>query len=170
MMATPTGFFGLVHLACTRARDERGSFGRLWCRDALANAGLDFMPVQASLSESPKAGTLRGLHWQEEPFGENKLLQVLRGRIFDVLVDPHTRRWFARELEAGEGFLIPAGLAHGFLTLSDDVQLLYMMDRPYVPEASRGLRHDDPALAISWPVAPAIIGARDLAWPLLPSP
>ncbi len=161
---------GLRLLRTEPARDTRGAFSRLWCAQDFESAGLAFQPVQASLSSNPHEGTLRGLHFQAEPHGETKLLQVLRGRIFDVVVDvraasPRFGAWVGRELTAGEGLLIPPGLAHGFLTLTPDVELLYMMDRPFVAQAARGLRYDDPALALPWPGTPQLIGARDRTWP-----
>lgn len=174
MQAATLALPGLFRVSTQIARDERGAFSRLWCRDDLARAGLDFTPAQVSLSENPARGTLRGLHWQAAPFGETKFVQVLRGRILDVAVDLRTGgASFAAhvgvELAAGEGLFMPPGFAHGFLTLTDDVLLVYMMDRAYEPSAARGLRYDDPALGIPWPEAPTCVGARDLAWPPLGS-
>lgn len=170
MRATPLALEGLWRLRDEAARDERGAFSRLWCAQDFASAGLSFAPVQVSLSETPVEGTLRGLHWQAEPHGETKLVRVLRGRIFDVLVDvrrdaPTFGAHVGLEMEAGDGLLVPPGVAHGFLTRSPDVLLVYAMDRAYEPSAARGLRYDDPALAIPWPGRPAIVGFRDRAWP-----
>jgi dTDP-4-dehydrorhamnose 3,5-epimerase len=170
MITTPLALDGLWRLRSEPAQDERGAFSRLWCTEDFARAGLAFAPVQVSLSETPQAGALRGLHWQAEPHGETKLMRVLRGRIHDVLVDVRRdRATFGRhvavELQAGDGLLIPSGLAHGFLTLAADVQLVYAMDRAYEPMAARGLRYDDPDLAIAWPHPPRLVGARDRAWP-----
>lgn len=156
MIATPLRLSGLWRLRNEAARDERGAFTRQWCAQDFTRAGLSFQPVQISLSESPRQWTLRGMHWQAPPHDETKLLRVLRGVIYDVLVDlrrgePTVGAHEGVELRAGDGLLIPAGLAHGFLTLSPDVQLLYAMDRPFEASAARGLRYDDPALAIAWP-------------------
>ena len=163
---------GMRYLCHDRHADGRGSFGRLWCADEFERAGLDFKLVQASLSQTAVAGTLRGMHWQASSFAETKVLQVIRGRIFDVVVRPDPvlgePRLVMRELGPGEGFFIPAGLAHGFLTLTDDVELFYMMDRPYQPDAACGARYDDPALAIPWPHEPHVIAEKDRRWPLLP--
>lgn len=172
MIFEPQALDGLSLLRTEPARDARGAFSRLWCAEDFAAAGRSFVPVQASLSDNPTRGVLRGMHWQAPPHGETKLLQVLRGRVFDAVVDlrrdsPTFGRHVARELAAGEGFLIAPGLAHGFLTLEPGVLLLYMMDRPHAPAASRGLRYDDPDVAIRWPHAPSIVGPRDLEWPLL---
>ena len=170
MIVSPLEIEGLWRLHSAPSRDERGAFSRLWCEGDFAAAGLPFRPVQVSLSENPKAGTLRGLHWQAEPHGETKLVRVLRGRIFDVLVDvrpgqPTFGHHVCLEMQAGDGVLAPPGVAHGFLSLTPDVLLVYAMDRDYAPAAARGLRYDDPALGIAWPLAPQIIGPRDLAWP-----
>ena len=161
---------GLLLLRSEPARDARGAFSRLWCAADLKRAGLSFAPVQVSLSETTRAGTLRGLHWQAAPHDETKLLRVARGRIFDVLVDlrrgqPSYGSHVGVELHAGDGLFIPPGLAHGFLTRTDDVLLVYAMDRAHEPSAARGLRHDDPALGIVWPQKPTLIGPRDLVWP-----
>ncbi len=165
---------GLRLLRSEPSRDARGAFSRLWCAAELEQAGLSFTPVQVSLSETTSAGTLRGMHWQARPHDETKLMRVARGRIFDVLVDlrrdqPTYLNHVGVDLAAGEGLFIPPGLAHGFLTRTDDVLLVYAMDRVQVPSAARGLRHDDPALGIVWPQPPILIGPRDLAWPDLGS-
>lgn len=171
MIVTPLALPGVAHLRSDSFRDERGAFSRLWCRGEFLAAGLNFDPVQASLSETPGLRVLRGLHWQEPPYAETKVVRVLRGRIFDVVVDicrdsPSFGRHIGCDLRAGEG-LFPPGFAHGFLTQSEDVLLLYMMDAPHAAEAARGLRWDDPDLAIVWPATPDVVGARDRAWPPL---
>lgn len=152
--------------------DARGSFARLYCPNAFAAAGIDFAPRQVSLSRNPAQGTLRGLHFQDPPHAEYKLVRVTRGRIFDVAVDlrpesPAFRRWVAVELDAGSlrALFVPAGCAHGFLTLEPDSDVLYQIDRDYVPGVGRGVRWNDPAFAIRWPGEPAILSERDAAWP-----
>ena len=139
--------------------DERGWFARTF--DAGGVRGARPEPggraVQRLLQRS--AGTLRGMHYQAEPHGESKLVRCVRGAIFDVAVDLRAgladlpRRWHGVELSAenGRAFYIPAGLAHGFQTLTDDCEVLYQMGHRYVPEAARGVRWDDPAFAIEWP-------------------
>jgi dTDP-4-dehydrorhamnose 3,5-epimerase len=160
---------GVHFIKVDYSEDERGAFGRLWSLEEFASLGFASPPLQMSLSRSKRQGTLRGLHWQTKPHAESKFVHVLRGRIFDVVakVEAGDLRFMARELTAGEGFLIPAGLAHGFLTLCDDVELLYMMDAPFVSGSARGARYDDPALSIHWPFEPEVISERDLSWPAL---
>jgi dTDP-4-dehydrorhamnose 3,5-epimerase len=154
------------------AYDERGSFARLGCTTTLAQYGIDFVPRQTSLSRSRRRGTLRGMHFQILPSAEIKLVQCVAGTIFDVALDlrpesPSFRRAFHAELSAanGLGLLIPRGCAHGMLTLSDDVAVLYHIDCDYDPGRSRGVRWNDPAFDIEWPVPPVTMSERDAAWP-----
>jgi dTDP-4-dehydrorhamnose 3,5-epimerase len=153
-------------------RDQRGFFARLHCPDDFAGAGFAFAPVQTSLSHNAKAFTLRGLHYQLAPFGETKLVRVVRGRTFEVAVDlraesPTHRQWIGQELDAerAEALLIPEGVAHGFLTLADDTDVLYQIAPGYTPGHDRGVRWDDPAFNVRWPAQPAVISARDAAYP-----
>jgi dTDP-4-dehydrorhamnose 3,5-epimerase len=154
--------------------DERGAFVRLWDADVLAAAGIAHRCTQLSLSRNHRAGTLRGLHYAAPPHAETKLVRCVRGAIHDVAVDlrlgsPSYGRHVARRLDActGNGLLIPAGFAHGFQTLADETDVLYAIDLPYVPEAARALRYDDPALAIAWPLAVSVVSARDASAPPL---
>ena len=169
MILEATPLDGLLVVRPEKHADERGFFARLWCADAFAAAGLTFRPHQISTSFNRAPGTLRGLHWQAAPHGETKLVRAAAGRVWDVAVDlregsPTRLAWFGLVLDAAEhtGLLIPPGFAHGFLTLSDNAEMLYAIDTPYVAEAARGARYDDPALAIAWPHPPAVIAARDL--------
>jgi dTDP-4-dehydrorhamnose 3,5-epimerase len=154
------------------ARDERGSFGRFFCAREYAERGLDTRVAQCSVSNNALSGTLRGLHYQAEPHPESKTVRCLKGAAYDVVVDlrtdsPTKHRWFGVELsaDAGTAIYIPAGCAHGFLTLRDNTSLEYVISDFYIPEAARGVRYDDPALAISWPAVPAIVSARDRSLP-----
>ena len=153
---------GVLIVEQERLGDERGFFARTY--------DLELLPpvVQMSTSLNVRAGTLRGLHYQAEPHGETKLVRCTRGAIFDVAVDLRGRsatrhHWFGAELSAenGRALLIPAGIAHGFQTLVEDSEVLYAMDAPYVAEAARGVRWDDPAFAIQWPQPPP--GGRTLS-------
>jgi len=151
-------------------KDERGFFARTFCAEVFAARGLDDRFVQSSVSFNRRAGTLRGLHYQASPFGEAKLVRCTMGVAWDVMVDVRTGsptygRWFAIELSAmnRRAVYIPRGFAHGFITRSDDVEIEYQISTPYAPEHTRGIRYDDPVLAIEWPQAPAVISARDLA-------
>lgn len=172
MKLRETGIPGVLHVALTRIEDERGWFARSFCVDEFADAGIDFTPVQMNLSRNAARGTLRGMHYQIAPKPEPKLVRCTRGRIFDVAVDlrrasPTFRRWTACELDAESqtALFIPAGCAHGFLTLTPDAEVFYVMGERYDPELARGVRWDDPAFAIDWPARPRVISERDAAWP-----
>lgn len=174
MHIEPTPLPGLMLIRAEPARDGRGHFARLWCETTFDAAGLRFRPTQISASFNHRAGTLRGMHWQAPPHAETKLVRASRGRVFDVVADPRPcspgfGRWFGVELDADrmEALLIPPGLAHGFITLTDSAEVTYCIDAPYMPTAARGARFDDPALGIAWPRPPAVISDKDLAWPEL---
>lgn len=154
--------------------DERGWFARTFDAEEFAARGLKADVVQCNASFNARRGTLRGMHYQAEPHGESKLVRCVRGAVFDVAVDlragsPTLCGWHGVELSAENrlAFYIPPGLAHGFQTLSDDAEVLYQMGHPYVPEAARGVRWDDPAFAIEWPDVdgPRIVSERDSAYP-----
>jgi dTDP-4-dehydrorhamnose 3,5-epimerase len=153
--------------------DDRGFFARIWCRDEFAELRLNPEVAQVSISRNPRAGTLRGLHFQRAPHEEAKLVRCSRGAIFDVVVDlrpdsPTRGAWFGAELdeERGAALYVPEGCAHGFQTLVDDTDVLYLISYPYVPEAAAGVRWDDPVFAIGWPETPArTISQRDRSWP-----
>jgi dTDP-4-dehydrorhamnose 3,5-epimerase len=151
--------------------DDRGAFARLHCPDEFAAAGHPFVPVQTSLSRNLRAGTLRGMHYQPAPHGETKLVRCVRGRIFDVAVDlrtdsPTHRRWSGTELSAenARALLIPEGVAHGFITLEPDTDVLYQISPAFQPGHEAGVRWDDPAFAIRWPLPPQVISSRDAAY------
>jgi dTDP-4-dehydrorhamnose 3,5-epimerase len=152
--------------------DERGFFARVWSVEAFAARDLVTRLDHVAVSFNREAGTLRGLHFQAPPFGETKLVRCTRGAIFDVAVDlrrdsPAFRQWTAVELTADNrrGFYIPAGCAHGFLTLTPDAEVLYLIDTPYSPPHGRGVRWNDPAFGIEWPGPARVISARDAAYP-----
>lgn len=152
--------------------DERGSFARLFCARAFADRGLETHFVQHSTSHSRVRGTLRGLHFQRKPWAEVKLVRCLKGAIWDVIVDlredsSNFCRWKAFELTAEKPRLlyVPEGFAHGFQSLRDDVEVSYMISNFYSPDAASGVRYDDPAFGITWPLVPTAISGRDRAWP-----
>ena len=156
--------------------DERGFFSETYRRSALAEAGFDKVFVQDNHSLSGRRGVLRGLHFQRPPAMQDKLVRVARGAIFDVAVDirqgsPTFGRWVGAELSADNWrqILVPAGFAHGFVTLSETTEVLYKVTADYAPDLEGGLRWDDPAIAIDWPLTAAevITNARDGAWPSL---
>lgn len=152
--------------------DGRGMFARTFCAETFAAQGLASVYPQCNLSANIRRGTLRGLHYQADPKPEAKLVRATSGRVFDVAVDlrpqsPTYRKWAAAELDAARhnAFYIPAGCAHGFLTLEDGCTLFYQMSESYVPELARGVRWDDPAFNIDWPFAPIVISERDANYP-----
>jgi dTDP-4-dehydrorhamnose 3,5-epimerase len=155
--------------------DERGWFARTFDAQELREHAMNPEVVQCNASFNAQAGTLRGMHYQADPHGESKIVRCVRGAIFDVAVDLRPgsdtfRRWHGVELSAENrrSFYIPAGLAHGFQTLSDDCEVLYLMGNPYVPEAARGVRWDDSAFGIEWPEPPdggRIMSERDASYP-----
>lgn len=155
-----------------RHEDERGFFARTFCRQEFEAHGLDPHVSQCSLSYNRRKGTLRGMHWQAEPARESKLVRVVRGAIHDVIVDcrpgsPTFGRHAAVELSAENrrSLYVPPLFAHGFQTLADDTEILYQMSSEFAPEHARGFRHDDPAVAIEWPLPVAVISAKDSKLP-----
>lgn len=154
--------------------DERGSFARTYCKREFRAQGLETFFPQHSISHSRRKGTLRGLHFQKDPYEEVKLVSCTQGAVLDVIVDMRpasaTRwQWVAVELSARNNrrLYIPRGFAHGFMTLQSDSIVSYMISEFYTPSAASGLRFDDPRLRIDWPQPPTSISARDMAWPLL---
>jgi len=169
-----TRIAGVVIVDIDSHTDDRGAFARLQCPEEFAAAGHPFAPVQTSLSRNPKAGTLRGMHYQPAPHAETKLVRVVRGRMFDVALDLRPdqetyRLWESAELSAenGRALLIPEGVAHGFLTLEPDTDVLYQISPAFAPGHEAGVRWDDPAFAIAWPAAPQLISPRDAGYPNL---
>jgi dTDP-4-dehydrorhamnose 3,5-epimerase len=155
-------------------QDERGFFAQVFTLDELGARGLDPTVVQRSVSFNKARGTLRGMHYQLAPHAENKLVSCSQGAVYDVIVDlrpesPTFRRWIGVELTAEglEALFIPKGCAHGFITLVDRSIVRYDISAKYTPDAARGVRYDDPAFGIVWPMPPTVINARDAAWPLV---
>ena len=152
--------------------DDRGFFARLWSREEFASKGLRADFIQCNNSFSRLKGTLRGLHYQLPPHGEAKLVRCIRGRVFDVMVDMRPgsateRKWFGAEITAENRSLVyvPEGCAHGYLALDDDCEVIYMATAPYVADAERGVRWNDPGIGITWPVEPTILSTKDRQWP-----
>ncbi len=157
--------------------DDRGFFARSYAADEFMAHGLGPELGQCSVSYNARQGTLRGLHYQDAPHEEHKLVRCTAGAIFDVIVDIRPasggyRRWFGTELTAQNrrALFIPPGFAHGFVTLSDETEVYYMISVPYAPEHARGIRWSDPAFGIQWPLAPSVISPRDAAYALLDAP
>jgi dTDP-4-dehydrorhamnose 3,5-epimerase len=154
--------------------DDRGMFARTFDADEFERRGLSSRFVQSSTSFNTRAGTLRGLHLQAEPHGECKLVRCTAGAVVDVIVDlrpesPHHRAWHAENLssENRRSMYVPRGVAHGFQTLVDGTELVYMIDSPFEPSAARGVRWDDPAFGIEWPDpgGPRTLSERDRSFP-----
>lgn len=154
------------------ARDSRGFFARTFCNEEFAAHGLENNFPQHSMSFSIHKGTLRGMHYQREPGSEVKLVRCTRGTILDVIIDirpasPTYRRWQEFELSATNRrqLYIPKGFAHGFQALSEDVEVNYLISAPYRPDLASGIRYNDPAFGITWPLAVTEISEKDLHWP-----
>lgn len=169
-----TPLAGLMVVETTPVGDARGSFARLFCARELEPLGLPAPIAQINHSFTATRGTVRGLHFQRPPRAEAKLIRCLKGRVLDVAVDlrkgsPTFLKWHAVELtqENRKAFYLPQGFAHGFQTLTPDCELLYLHTEFYSPEHEGGLRHDDPVLAIAWPLPVAELSARDRAHPLV---
>jgi dTDP-4-dehydrorhamnose 3,5-epimerase len=152
--------------------DGRGFFARMFCEQEFAAAGLPRRVAQANNSLSARRGTVRGMHYQLPPDAETKMVRCVRGGLFDVVLDlrpdsPTFGRWHGEELTADNRrmLVIPRGCAHGFVTLTDDAEVLYLVDHPYSPGRERGVRHDDPRFGIEWPVRPVEVSDKDRAWP-----
>jgi dTDP-4-dehydrorhamnose 3,5-epimerase len=175
MLFRPLDVAGLYLIEPERLKDERGYFARIFSNDAFIERGLCADYPQWSVSYNRERGTLRGLHFQAAPHGEIKLVSCSRGAVFDVAVDLRVKsqtygKWIGVELSADNGaaLYIPEGFAHGFQTLADDTEVLYHISQHYRPETSRGVRWDDPDLAVAWPPADRrVISERDHALPSL---
>lgn len=153
-------------------RDERGRFMRAWCAREFKANYLEFCPVQTNLGFSFFKGTVRGMHFQDLPHQEAKLVRCIRGAIFDVVLDlrrssPSYRKWYGVELSASAGqmLFVPEGCAHGYQTLETNTEIYYMTSAFYVAAAVRGVRFDDPAFNIKWPLAATVVSEQDRKWP-----
>jgi len=172
MRFAPTEVAGVMRVEMEPVQDTRGAFARLHCPDEFAAAGVPFAPAQTSLSRNTAAFTLRGMHYQPAPHGETKLVRAVRGRIFDVALDlrtdsPTYLKWTGAVLDAEEGqaLFIPEGVAHGFLTLEPDTDVLYQIAPMFEPGHGAGVRWNDPAFSIDWPAPPEVISERDATYP-----
>jgi dTDP-4-dehydrorhamnose 3,5-epimerase len=153
--------------------DDRGRFLRAWCAREFSEHGLDFVPVQANMGFSRTRGTTRGMHLQVAPALEAKLVRCTRGSMFDVVLDlrpdsPTFRKWYGVELSAENSrmLFVPENCAHGYQTLEDGTEMHYMTSAYFTPGAARGVRFDDPAFAIRWPLAVTVVSDQDRNWPL----
>lgn len=169
---TETALRGVFLVESPENHDRRGSFFRSFCAEEFAAHDLPPQFVQCGISRNTSKGTLRGMHFQREPKPEAKLVRCIKGRIYDVVVDLRRdsatfRKWIGVELDEAKAtaLFMPGGVAHGFLTLSDDAQVLYQMTEYYDPELADGVRWNDPAFAIAWPADVRVISDRDGGYP-----
>jgi dTDP-4-dehydrorhamnose 3,5-epimerase len=154
--------------------DERGKFMRAWCEKEFEENEVDFHPIQANIGFSVRKGTVRGMHFQDMSAPEAKLVRCTRGAMFDVVLDlrPDSTtycQWYGTILtpENGCQLFIPPLCAHGYQTLEEDTEMYYMTSASYTPAAAHGVRFDDPAFQIDWPLTASIISEQDRNWPLL---
>jgi dTDP-4-dehydrorhamnose 3,5-epimerase len=172
MIFTPTKLPGAYVVDLNRLEDERGFFARSWCQREAQELGIDPHVVQCNISFNKKKGTLRGMHLQLPPHAESKLVRVTRGAIYDVIIDlrPDSdtfKQWIAVELTAENrrALFVPKGFAHGFQTLEDETEIFYQMSEYYAPEWAFGVRWNDPAFGVRWPLEVAEISPKDRALP-----
>jgi len=155
-----------------KLEDERGFFARAWCQREFENHGIDVAWVQANLAYTRYQGTLRGLHYQVAPHAEAKLVRCIKGAVFDVSVDLRSgsstyKQWSGVELSANNHKMvyIPAGCAHGYQALTDEVELFYQVSQFYDSDSERGIRYNDPAFGLEWPLNVEVISDKDKSWP-----
>jgi dTDP-4-dehydrorhamnose 3,5-epimerase len=175
MIFTETHLRGAYEIVLEPHTDERGAFARSFCTREFEAHGLRFAVVQSNLSFNRTRGTLRGMHYQQTPNQEGKLIQCMRGALYDVIVDlraesPTFRQWIGIELRAAPGqpskiVYAPPGFAHGFLTLEDDTEVFYQMSEFYAPQSARGFRWNDPTIGVEWPAPVRVISERDRTYP-----
>ena len=165
---------GAFLIKMKKIEDERGFFMRAFCKNEFESAGLKSNFVQENIGFSLKRGTLRGMHFQKTPYAEVKLVQCTQGSLYDVIIDLRNesktyKKWLGVELSENSYDLlyVPAGFAHGYITLKDNTELLYSTTEFYKPDYSTGARYDDPTLNIKWPIEPIIISDNDQKWKLL---
>ena len=163
---------GVFEIKLELNSDERGFFARSWCQKEFLDHGLNSNLVQCSVSLNSRKGTLRGMHYQAAPFAETKVVRCTAGAIYDVVLDlrgPSStfKQWFGTVLSAENrhSLYIPEGCAHGFLTLTDESEVLYQMSEFYHPEAGHGVRWNDPAFQIAWPEKVEVLSQRDRNYP-----
>lgn len=174
MIFLPTALAGSFIVDLKTFTDDRGWFARYYCKEEFREIGHTKEWVQMNHSFSSKQGTIRGMHFQKEPFGEIKLVRCIAGNVFDVIIDlrknsPTFLHWFGTELSAQNkrSLYIPEGFAHGFQCLSERCELLYHHSEVYQPDAEAGIRYDDPVVSINWPLPVSVISERDISYPLL---
>jgi dTDP-4-dehydrorhamnose 3,5-epimerase len=174
MLFTKTRLSGAWIIDLEPRQDTRGFFSRAFCRKEFLAQGIDFEAVQANVAVTYRKGTVRGLHYQVPPSTELKLMRCTKGAIFDVMVDMDPRahtylQYLGTELSAEnrQALLVPAGFAHGYQALTDDAEVTYLVSDYFNLDLERGIRYDEPAVGIQWPLPVRDVSSKDLAWPLL---
>lgn len=172
MIFTETKLKGAFVIELEKFEDDRGFFALSWSASEFGRRGLEAELAECNVSSNKKKHTLRGMHYQEEPDGQSKLVRCTLGSIYDVVIDlrassPTYKQWAALELSAANHLMlyVPRGFAHGFQTLEDNSEVFYQMSSPYVPESGRGVRWNDPAFGIEWPAGDRVIFQRDNEFP-----
>ena len=168
MIFNGTPLKGAYVLELERMEDDRGFFARSWCVEEFKEHGLNPNLVQCNISFNKRKGTLRGMHYQEAPHEEAKLVSCIKGAFYDVILDlrhdsPTLKQWFGVQLTAEnrQALYIPEGFAHGFQTLEDETEVLYQMSEFYHPESARGVRYNDPVFGIEWPLTNSTLSPKD---------
>jgi len=176
MIFTPTSIAGAWLIDLEPREDHRGSFSRAYCQREFEAQGIRFQIVQANLAHTHQAGVVRGLHFQDPPHEDQKLVRCVSGAVLDVIIDmrpqsPTHRAVFSVRLDAvkRQALFIPGGVAHGYQVLEPSTEFLYMTDQFYTPGLERGVRYSDPALGVAWSLPPRDVAERDERWPLLGS-
>lgn len=174
MIFRETELSGAFIIEIEKKNDERGFFARACCADEFSKRGLVSQFVQCNISYNKEKGTIRGMHYQCKPFEETKLIRCTRGAIYDVIIDlrpesPTYRKWFSIELNCTNYLMlyVPNGFAHGFQTLEEHSEVFYQMSEFYHPECARGVRWDDPAINIKWPIHCSNISSKDQSFSML---
>lgn len=167
-----TGIDELYTVDINRLEDERGFFGRVFCSQEFDEMNLESSVCQANISYNKVAGTLRGMHYQKSPFQETKFIRCISGSIYDVVIDlrkdsPTYCQSFGVELNDKNrtALFVPKDFAHGFVTLQDDTEVIYMVSQSYVPNAEEGIRWNDPLFSLDWPIEPIVVSSKDNSWP-----
>jgi dTDP-4-dehydrorhamnose 3,5-epimerase len=172
MKFTETKLKGAFIVEIEKLTDDRGFFGRSWCRKEFEAYGLTSRVVQTNVSFNRKKATLRGMHYQIAPHQESKLIRCTRGAIYDVIIDlrselPTYKQWVGVELTADNYSMlfVPEGFSHGFMTLMDNTEITYQVSEFYTPGSEKGIRFNDPTVRIRWPLEVSVISDKDRTWP-----
>ncbi|TGK17278.1 dTDP-4-dehydrorhamnose 3,5-epimerase [Leptospira fluminis] len=172
MKFNETPLKGAYTIDLEKKGDDRGFFARMFCANEFQELGLDFSVVQVNNSLSDLKGTLRGMHYQLEPYAESKIVRCIKGSLYDIILDLRKDsltfgKWFGAELseENRKMMFVPKGFAHGFITLRDGVEAIYFVTNFYNQEAERGVRWNDKRFGIEWPLEPKVLSEKDKLWP-----